>query len=171
MPEKYVKRTNFWENLTPLDSSHLEVFLRIFSFFWIQIWILNLSRFGTGSNRNRAGPVWPVTVHTGLVNRGDTWGRPHPRRAGRPLGERDILFAGRCDQNYCSGLLICGLQRLQRGCRSEISLEIQYPVTLVFVCFCPEVDSIYSGWSSRSYIPQKGGKEWKKRRRIRRAPG
>ena len=30
MPEKYVKRMNFWENLTPLDSSHLEVFLVIF---------------------------------------------------------------------------------------------------------------------------------------------
>ena len=28
-----------------------------FSFFWIQIWILNLCRFGTGPNRNRTGPV------------------------------------------------------------------------------------------------------------------
>jgi len=46
---------------------------RIFLFFWIQIWILNLGRFGTGPNRNRAGSVWPVTGHTepvptGLVN-------------------------------------------------------------------------------------------------------
>ena len=78
MLEKYVKRTNFWENLTPLDSSHLEVFLGIFGEFFIfliQIWILNLVRFGTGPNRNRAGPVWPVTgqtgpVPTGLVNPG-----------------------------------------------------------------------------------------------------
>ena len=30
MPEKYVKRMNFGENLTPLDSLHLEVFLGIF---------------------------------------------------------------------------------------------------------------------------------------------
>jgi len=34
---------------------------------------LNLDRFDTGPNRNRAGPVWPVTgqtgpVPTGLVN-------------------------------------------------------------------------------------------------------
>ena len=35
-------------------------FLGIFHFFWIQIWILNLGRFGTGPNRNRSGPVWPV---------------------------------------------------------------------------------------------------------------
>ena len=35
MPEKYVKRTNCWENLTPLDSSHLEVFLGIFWEFFI----------------------------------------------------------------------------------------------------------------------------------------
>ena len=61
---------NFWENLTPLDSSHLEVFLgffRNFSFFWIQIWILNLGRFGTGPNQNRTGPVWPVTSQIGPV--------------------------------------------------------------------------------------------------------
>ena len=49
MPEKYVKRTIFWENLTPLDSSHLEVFLRIFWEFFI---FLN-------SNLNfEFGPVW-----------------------------------------------------------------------------------------------------------------
>ena len=46
-----------------------------FSFFWIQVWILNLGRFGIGPNQNRAGPVWPVTgqtrpVPTGLVNPG-----------------------------------------------------------------------------------------------------
>ena len=35
MPETYVKRTNFLENLTPLDSSHLEVFLGIFWEFFI----------------------------------------------------------------------------------------------------------------------------------------
>ena len=73
MSEKYVKRMNFWENLTPLDSSHLEVFLGIFwefFIFWIQIWILNLGRFGTGPNRNRAGPVWPITGQTGPVPTG-----------------------------------------------------------------------------------------------------
>jgi len=64
--------------LTPLNLLHLKVFL---NFFWeffiflIQIWILNLGRFGTGPNQNRAGPVWPVTgeirpVPTGLVNSG-----------------------------------------------------------------------------------------------------
>jgi len=46
---------------------------RNFLFFLIQIWILNLSRFGTGPNRNRATPIWPVTgqtrpVPTGFVN-------------------------------------------------------------------------------------------------------
>ena len=35
MPEKYVKRTNFLENLTPLDSLHLEVFLEMFLEFFI----------------------------------------------------------------------------------------------------------------------------------------
>jgi len=64
MPEKYVKRMNFWEILTPLDPLQLEVFLEIFHFL-IQIWILNLGWFGTGPNRNRAGPV-----PTGLVNPG-----------------------------------------------------------------------------------------------------
>ena len=60
----------FEKNLTPLDSLHLEVFLGIFHFFefkLIQIWILNLGRFGTGPNRNWAGPVWPVTGQTGPV--------------------------------------------------------------------------------------------------------
>ena len=73
MPENYVKRTNFWENLTPLDLSHLKVFLGNFwefFIFWIQIWILNLGRFGTGPNWNRAGPVWPVTSQTGPVPTG-----------------------------------------------------------------------------------------------------
>ena len=74
MPEKYVKRTNFWENLTPLDSSHLKVFLEIFHFFWIQIWILNLGRFGTGPNRNRVdshrfGEPW-CKVASSEVQRG-----------------------------------------------------------------------------------------------------
>ena len=49
MPEKYVKRTNFWENLTSLDSSHLKVFLGNFWKFFI---FLNL-------NLNfEFGPVW-----------------------------------------------------------------------------------------------------------------
>ena len=65
--------------MTPLDSSHFEVFLGnflgIFYFFLIQIWILNLDQFDTGPNWNRAGPVWPVTGQTGpvptdLVNHG-----------------------------------------------------------------------------------------------------
>ena len=45
-------------------------FFRNFLIFWIQIWILNLSRFGTGPNRNRTGPVWPVTGQTGPVPTG-----------------------------------------------------------------------------------------------------
>ena len=32
MPAKYTKWTNIWKNLTPLDSSQLEVFLEFFSF-------------------------------------------------------------------------------------------------------------------------------------------
>ena len=54
MPEKYVKRMNFGENLTPLDSLHLEVFLGIFWGFFI---FLNSNlNFEFGPNRNRAGP-------------------------------------------------------------------------------------------------------------------
>ena len=76
MPANYTKWMNFWENLTPLDSSHLELFLEIFwkfFIFWIQIWILNLGRFGTDPNQNRTEPVRPVTgqtrpVPTGKVN-------------------------------------------------------------------------------------------------------
>ena len=70
MPAKYTKWTNIWKNLTPLDSSQLEVFLEIlgiFFIFLIQIWILNLGRFETGRYRNRSGPVWPVTAVSGPV--------------------------------------------------------------------------------------------------------
>jgi len=38
-----------------------------FSFFWIQIWILNLGQFETDPNRNWSGPVWPVTAVSGPV--------------------------------------------------------------------------------------------------------
>ena len=41
-----------------------------FLFFKIQIWILNWGRFDTGPNRNRAGPVWPITDQTGPVPTG-----------------------------------------------------------------------------------------------------
>ena len=51
---------------------------RNFLFFWIQIWILNLGRFGTGPNRNRTGPVWPVTGQTGPVPTGKV--NPAPTR-------------------------------------------------------------------------------------------
>ena len=70
MPAKYTKWTNIWKNLTPLDSSQLEVFLGIFwdfFIFWIQIWIINLGRFETAPNRNQFGPVWPVTAVSGPV--------------------------------------------------------------------------------------------------------
>ena len=50
MPAKYTKWMNIWKNLTLLDSSQLEVFFGNFSFFGIQIWILNLGRFETGRN-------------------------------------------------------------------------------------------------------------------------
>ena len=65
MPEKYVKRTNFWENLTSLDSSHLEVFLEnflgIFQFFEFkfEFWIWA----GLVPTQTRTGPV-----PTGFVN-------------------------------------------------------------------------------------------------------
>ena len=42
MPANYTKWTNIWENLTPLDSSQLEVFLRFFWEFFI-FWNLNLN--------------------------------------------------------------------------------------------------------------------------------
>ena len=38
-----------------------------FSFFKIQIWILNLDLFVTDRYRNWSGPVWPVTVVFGPV--------------------------------------------------------------------------------------------------------
>ena len=52
--------------MTPLNSSQLEVFLRIFWNFSI-FWNLNLGRFKTGRNRNQSGPVRPVTAVTGPV--------------------------------------------------------------------------------------------------------
>jgi hypothetical protein len=76
MHANYIKQMNIWKFLTPLDSTHLEVFLRIlwdFFIFWIQIQILNLDRLETG--QNRSGPVGPVPtvsgpVPTGSVNPG-----------------------------------------------------------------------------------------------------
>ena len=45
-------------------------FMGFFSFFWIQIWILNYGRFDTGRFTNRTGPIWPVTGQTGPVTDG-----------------------------------------------------------------------------------------------------
>jgi hypothetical protein len=73
MHVNYTKRTNIWKFLTPLDSTHLEVFLRIlwdFFIFWIQIQILNWDRLGTGRNQNRSGPVGPVPTVSGPVPTG-----------------------------------------------------------------------------------------------------
>ena len=70
MPAKYTKWMIIWKNLTPLDSSQLEVFLEIFWEFFI---FLNsnlnfeLGRFATGRYRNQSGPVTPVTVVSGPV--------------------------------------------------------------------------------------------------------
>ena len=65
IPANYTKWTNFIENLTPLDSSHLKVFLGIFWEFFI---FLN-------SNLNfEFGPVW---YRPKLVNPG--WGSTNPR--------------------------------------------------------------------------------------------
>ena len=69
---------DFWENLTPLDSSHLEVFLE---FFWIFFHFLNSNlnfKFGPVwylPKPKPGRPIWPVTgqtrpVPTGLVNPG-----------------------------------------------------------------------------------------------------
>ena len=67
MPEKYVKRMNFLENLTSLDSSYLEVFLKkikkfhFFEFkfeFWI--WV------GLIPAQPEPGRVWPVPTGGGV---------------------------------------------------------------------------------------------------------
>ena len=55
---------NFWENLTPLDSSHLEVFLGIFHFLNSNL------NFEFGPVWYRPGSVWPVTSQTGPVPNG-----------------------------------------------------------------------------------------------------
>ena len=83
MPEKYVKRTNFWENLTPLGSSHLEVFLGIFWEFFI---------FSNSNLNFEFGPVWyrpkPELDRTGLPVRGTLplrqWARWRGRRGPEP---------------------------------------------------------------------------------------
>ena len=67
-PANYTKWTNFWENLTPLDSSHLEVFLGMFWEFFIFL-NLNLNfEFGPIWYRlkpNRLPPVrWSLTSTT-----------------------------------------------------------------------------------------------------------
>ena len=64
MLAKYTKWTNVWKNLTPLDSSKLEVFLE---FFWEFFIFLNLNL-----NLNfEFRPVWnrpkPVTAVSGPV--------------------------------------------------------------------------------------------------------
>jgi hypothetical protein len=79
MHANYTKQTNIWKCLTPLDSTHLEVFLRFlwdFSFFWIQIQILNLDRLGTGRNQNRSGPIPMISgpIPIGSVNPCGQWG-------------------------------------------------------------------------------------------------
>ena len=67
----------FWENLTPLDSSHLEVFLviflGIFHFFEFkfEFWILaGWVPAGTGYRSNRSGPVpvWSGTKPAQIQN-------------------------------------------------------------------------------------------------------
>jgi hypothetical protein len=71
MYANYTKRMNIWKFLTPLDSTHLEVFLRILWDFFIlriQIQILNLDRLGTG--RNWFGPVGLVPTDSGPVPTG-----------------------------------------------------------------------------------------------------
>ena len=108
MPINYTKWTNFWENLTLLDSSHLELFLGIFwefFIFWIQIWILNLGRFGTGPNRNRTGPVWSVTgqtgpVLTGLVN--PAWKPSALSRSSRQQISTPELIQRSCNGWFCT---------------------------------------------------------------------
>ena len=86
MPEKYVKRTIFWENLTSLDSSHLEVFLGI---FWEFFNFLN-------SNLNfKFGPVWyrpkPEPDRTGL-----TGGFVNPEHASHSGSEHAHGSASAC---------------------------------------------------------------------------
>jgi hypothetical protein len=66
MHANYTKRTNIWKFLTPLDSTHLEVFLRI---LWDFFYFLN-------SNSNfEFGPV-------------GNWPEPEPVRTGRTGSHR-----------------------------------------------------------------------------------
>ena len=86
MPEKYVKRTNFWENLIPLNSSHLEVFLEIFWEFFI---------FSNSNLNFEFGPVWywpkPEPDRTGLT--GNRLNRTGSHRLGKPWSELDKTFS------------------------------------------------------------------------------
>jgi hypothetical protein len=64
MHANYNKRTNIWKFLTPLDSTHFEVFLRIlwdFSFFEFKL------KFWIWTGWNRSGPVGPVPTVSGPV--------------------------------------------------------------------------------------------------------
>ena len=90
MPEKYVKWMNFWENLTLLDSSHLEVFLE---FFWKFFIFLNLNlnfEFLTG--------FIPEPARTGLTgNRSNRTGsqrfcEPWMRDKGREFHQRGLML-------------------------------------------------------------------------------
>jgi hypothetical protein len=62
MSTKYTKWTDIWKFLTPLNSTHLEVFLRFFHLFEFKFKILNPSGFklvGTGPDPvDRFPPVW-----------------------------------------------------------------------------------------------------------------
>ena len=77
MPEKYVKRTNFWENLTLLDSSHLKIFLEFFlgNFhffeFKFEFWIwAGFVPAQTGTVPDRFGEPWQLVARTGWRARG-----------------------------------------------------------------------------------------------------
>ena len=90
----------FEKNLIPLDLSQLEVFLGSFwefFIFWIQIWILNWGRFDTGPNRNRSGPVWPVTGQTG----------PVPTGLVNPAPPQKYYYFSFAEDSYLSSLVEC----------------------------------------------------------------
>jgi hypothetical protein len=73
MLTNYTKRTNIWKFLTPLDSTHLEVFLRIlwdFFIFEFKFKFWNWTGFQTGflvRLTRLASRLFTIEFHTSLL--------------------------------------------------------------------------------------------------------
>jgi hypothetical protein len=90
MHANYTKRMNIWKFLTPLDSTHLEVFLRI---LWDFFYFLNSnSNFEFGPVGNRPEPVRTVA--------------PVPRVSG-PVPTGSVNPPCHCHACFCLGALLC----------------------------------------------------------------